>query len=612
MGLPECFSGSKIQILDYIKDKLKSRLSGWFARTLSLGGKEILLKAVAMAMQVYAMSCFKLTKTTCKNLTSAMSDFWWNALEHKRKTHWVSWEKLCLAKESGGLGFRDIESFNQALLAKQSWRILQYPSFLFARFFKSRYFDDEEFLEADLGVRPSYACCSILFGRELLAKGLRKEVGNGKSLNVWMDPWIFDIAPRLPLQRHFSVNLDLKVNDLINFEDRCWKRDLLEELFYPTDVELITKRNPVVNMDDFWVWLHAKTGEYSVKSGYWLAFQSNKLDLIQQANLLPSTNGLKEQVWSTKSSPKIKMFLWRILSAALPVADQIIRRGMSIDPRCQICGDEGESTNHVLFTCSMARQVWALSGVPTPEFGFQNASIFANIQFLFELKKMILVPDLVKRSWPWVLWRLWKNRNKLFFDGITFCPLNSIVKIQEDTLEWFQAQSQIRVSESEEGQRVIPFTHSWEPPPEGWVKCNIGSAWSGKKKVCGGAWVLRDEHGSVILHSRRAFNGCSNKKEASLRCIFWAIDSMRSHRVSRVLFAFEPGDLLSAFTRPKAWPSLAYNVGELTYFLDKVEEWKVVEEKVVSNRGASLIAQSVVQISVVRRFRSSTLAFSAL
>jgi len=260
----------------------------------------------------------------------------------------------------------------------------------------------------------------------------------------------------------------------------------------------------------------------------------------------------------------------------------------------------------------MARQVWALSGVPTPEFGFQNASIFANIQFLFELKKMILVPDLVKRSWPWVLWRLWKNRNKLFFDGITFCPLNSIVKIQEDTLEWFQAQSQIRVSESEEGQRVIPFTHSWEPPPEGWVKCNIGSAWSGKKKVCGGAWVLRDEHGSVILHSRRAFNGCSNKKEASLRCIFWAIDSMRSHRVSRVLFAFEPGDLLSAFTRPKAWPSLAYNVGELTYFLDKVEEWKVVEEKVVSNRGASLIAQSVVQISVVRRFRSSTLAFSAL
>ncbi|KAL1215220.1 putative mitochondrial protein [Cardamine amara subsp. amara] len=76
LGLPECFSGSKIEMMAYIKDRLKSRLSGWFARTLSLGGKEVLIKAVAMAMPIYAMSCFKLPKATADNLTSAISDFW--------------------------------------------------------------------------------------------------------------------------------------------------------------------------------------------------------------------------------------------------------------------------------------------------------------------------------------------------------------------------------------------------------------------------------------------------------------------------------------------------------------------------------------------------------
>lgn len=85
LGLPECFSDSKIDMFDFIKDRLKSCFSGWFPRSLSKGGKEILLKAVAMAMHVYVMSCFKLAKTTCGNLTSAMVDFWWSTLNIRER-----------------------------------------------------------------------------------------------------------------------------------------------------------------------------------------------------------------------------------------------------------------------------------------------------------------------------------------------------------------------------------------------------------------------------------------------------------------------------------------------------------------------------------------------
>ena len=278
------------------------------------------------------------------------------------------------------------------------------------------------------------------------------------------------------------------------------------------------------------------------------------------------------------------------MCAALPVVDQILRRGMSIDPSCQIRGQEREFINHVLFTCSVARQVWALSGVPTPEFGFQNGSIFANIQFLFELQKNSFIPIQISRSWPWVLWRLWKNRNKFFFDGITFCPLKSIAK---NNGLWLK--SIIRNDEPDDHASNARCLPPWEPPQVGWVKCNIAAAWSGKKRLCGGAWVLRDNQGKVLLHSRKAFSHLTSKKEYLFRCVLWAITSMLSHRQSRVIFAFEPGDLSFAFTQSKAWPCFAFQVSELTHFMEKIEEWKVIEEKVASNKGASLIAQNVIK-----------------
>ena len=178
---------------------------------------------------------------------------------------------MCLSKEDGRLGFRTLKA-----LIKLCW-----PSKLGGCF------------NTPLA---SYAWRSILHGRDFLTKGLRQEVGNGNSLSVWMDPWLYDNGHRLPLQRHFSVNLNLRVKDLINFGDRCWRRDLLEDLFFQADVDLICKRNPVVDLDDYWVWLHSKTGEYSVKSGYWLAFHINKPDLIQEATQNPSTNALKEKI----------------------------------------------------------------------------------------------------------------------------------------------------------------------------------------------------------------------------------------------------------------------------------------------------------------------------
>lgn len=60
--------------------------------------------------------------------------FWWGSKDGHRKPAWVSWDTMTQPKYMGGLGFKDFELFNLALLVKQSLRILQNPESLSEEF----------------------------------------------------------------------------------------------------------------------------------------------------------------------------------------------------------------------------------------------------------------------------------------------------------------------------------------------------------------------------------------------------------------------------------------------------------------------------------------------
>ncbi|KAL0804916.1 hypothetical protein Bca101_097407 [Brassica carinata] len=419
LGLPECFSGSKVKMLAYIQEKMKGRMSGWYTRFLSQAGKEVILKSVAMAMPIYAMSCFKLPKTTCNNLTSAMAAFRWRSTEDKGKIHWLSWDKLCVPKRLGGMGFKDIETFNQALLANQAWRILHEQSSLFGTFLKSRYFPNGDFLSAKLG--------------------LRHMVGNGESIHVWSTPWLAD-------------------------DSHLWNIPKLNDLFYPQDIAIISKIKPVINSEDFYCWNHTRSGEYSVRSGYWFAEKSANKEAYATATVLPSLNGIKDYIWSLDTAPKIKMFLWKAVSGALPVTD---------------------------------------------------------------------------------------NLKKIMF--------------------------------------------GWKPPPSGWIKCDIGSAWSSSKNESGASWVLRDSDGNVLLHGRRSFSAIYSRMDASMESWLWAIDSLKNLHFGSIIFASDDKDLVAAVTKPSAWPSLKFYSQNICIQLHNFLFWRVQSLKRSDIRGASLIADSVIK-----------------
>jgi hypothetical protein len=67
-------------------------------KQLSTKGKEILLKAIAQAILVYAMSVFLIPKGICKSMMDAIAKFWWGDDENSNKMHWFAWWKLCFPK----------------------------------------------------------------------------------------------------------------------------------------------------------------------------------------------------------------------------------------------------------------------------------------------------------------------------------------------------------------------------------------------------------------------------------------------------------------------------------------------------------------------------------
>lgn len=82
-------------------------------------------------------------------------------------------------KSMGGLGFKDFELFNMAMLAKQVWRLLQQPESQCARLLKSIYYPGQTFLNSVVGNHPSQIWRAIMEGKDVLKQGLIRRIGNG-------------------------------------------------------------------------------------------------------------------------------------------------------------------------------------------------------------------------------------------------------------------------------------------------------------------------------------------------------------------------------------------------------------------------------------------------
>lgn len=109
------------------------------------------------AIPTYMMCIFRIPDSILDDIHSMMARFWWGSSRNSKKMHWHSWASLCAAKKFGGMEFRDLKCFNQALLAKQIWRLVEKPNSLLNSVLNVRYCKHDSVLDGRRGYNPSFS-----------------------------------------------------------------------------------------------------------------------------------------------------------------------------------------------------------------------------------------------------------------------------------------------------------------------------------------------------------------------------------------------------------------------------------------------------------------------
>ena len=206
----------------------------------------------------------------------------------------------------GGLGFRDMHYLNLALLAKQLWRFLEFPSTLLARVLKGIYFRNCSPLEDKKAYSPSYVWISIW----KLKKRSNKEGYDTKVL-VRTGSQIFWRDPRGGLLNIVGRDPNLMVHHLTKQDNNQWDIDQLISLFQPDKISLMLglRQSNSYTKDSF-AWSYTKSRAYTVKPGYEMVRKEN----IFRGNvtvLEPSIILFQSQVWKIKTPGKFRHFMWQ-------------------------------------------------------------------------------------------------------------------------------------------------------------------------------------------------------------------------------------------------------------------------------------------------------------
>ncbi|XP_020890788.1 uncharacterized protein LOC110230896 [Arabidopsis lyrata subsp. lyrata] len=340
------------------------------------------------------------------------------------------------------------------------------------------------------------------------------------------------------------MDLNLMVSSLITSQGE-WNVQRLTELFPPYDVTHIRSFPPEISVADKSVWAYTKDGKYSVKSANWVLTREAELMEVIPADI-QAANATKERVWKVSTAPKIRLFLWRVLSGALAIADCLRSHGLNINPMCQLCNGTNETISH--------------------------------IDHLLNLMEKQDLDKELREAIPWLLWEIWKARNSTLYAAKTNSPHFVVATALEEAKEWLQQNILSQQGHVQRNQRqLIGFMSCWR------------------------SLDRTESRGDAIFHARDAFIAMFNRLAAELHGILWCLRSLKDIRIESCELWSDCGAAIDALRRPEEYPKYRSQIIKIQQVIRVMRE---VSFYLSSPKANSLAKEIVCSVTREGRFTS--------
>ncbi|KAL5569589.1 hypothetical protein UlMin_026164 [Ulmus minor] len=499
LGLP-LFRSGKSSDFDYLIEQLDSKLAGWKSKVLSKAKRLVLVQSIAFALPIYTMQTAKIPASVCSKLDRRIRSFWWGISPNGGKSLCLkAWDAVCKPKSCGGLGFRRMKDFNEAILTNWGWKILTGASSLCLSVLRARYLHHSGLFDTQAKAGDSRFWKAILLSVNVLKEGACYMVGDGCSIDPWKDPWVPNAENLRPNLISVPDASNARVKDFF-LTQGCWDLHKLRLNYTQNDARLIADIVlPNRPKPDRWVWLPASNGKFSTKSAYLLA---NRLRFMNGSGV---SKEIWLKVWTQKFTlPRHKLNWWLIISNAIPTRDKLNSLFHIDNVLCPIFNAHIENSLHLLFFCDLSRHIWLASPWSLRAERIACQTPVEGLQFLWNVessdnhhadhglgnRNIILFAS--------VLFDLiWKHRNSVTHGATPSSPLSllhSILKSYFSLLDSFP-------------RRSPGITPSWIPPPSGWIKINCDAALNdaGSSIAC----VARNDKADIVKWEARNIDLCS-------------------------------------------------------------------------------------------------------